>query len=67
MSYNLGHSKVKFQVLYNCRTVSIIIIIIIMFAKCQLKAVDVRCFGIVSVNAGINQMPKNSHVLEPED
>ena len=22
MSYNLGHRKVKFQVLYNCRTVS---------------------------------------------
>ena len=38
---------------------------IIMCVKCQLKAVDLRCFGIVSVNAGINQMPRNSHVLEP--
>ena len=36
-----------------------------MLTKSQLKAVDLRCFGIVSVNAGINQRPKNLHVFEP--
>ena len=36
-----------------------------MFTKCQLRAVDLRCFGMVSVNVAINLMPRSSHVLEP--